>query len=420
MKGGLPAAPGVYVMKDASGKILYIGKATSLKTRVASYFSRPADARIAKMVGRIAGIEYLETPTAVEALILEARLIKKHQPPFNVMEKDDKSFVHLAFTRETYPRPVLIRGHELARLPKRHFLRTFGPFNSTASVQAALDTLRRSFPWSRCRPPSAGARSAPRPCFYRHLGLCPGVCTGDIAPADYRRIVSQLMRFFAGGRRSVTRDLEKAMRSAAEAQRFEEAAGIRNRLRALEHIQDIAVLKREDAALDEFIDVFGRIEGYDISNISGRDAVGSMAVFVDGRPRRSEYRRFLIKSVTGTNDTAMLEEVLNRRFARSSGAGREKGGRSWPLPDLVLVDGGAGQVNAARRVLKRHGLRLPVVGMAKGPDRKRDELIFDKGDYELSRLTAAFKPLLQRLRDEAHRSAVSYHRRRRALRYRPS
>jgi excinuclease ABC subunit C len=222
------------------------------------------------------------------------------------------------------------------------------------------------------------------------------------------------MAFFGGRRRSIVRGLEMTMRAAAKVQRYEEAAAARNRLRALEHVQDIAVLKDENAALDEFINVFGRIEGYDISNISGTDAVGSLAVFIDGRPKKSEYRRFRIKTVAGANDTAMIAEVLGRRFARSTG----RTGRRWPLPDLILVDGGTGQLNAARRILGRYRSAIPLVGLAKGPDRKRDELVYDKSDHELARLASAFKPLLQHLRDEAHRFAISYHRQRRSLRYR--
>ncbi len=409
--GSLPPSPGVYLMKDANGRLLYIGKATSLRTRVSSYFVRPADERIARMVSRIGRIDYIETPTAIEALILEAKLIKKRQPPFNVMEKDDKSFIHLAFTREDYPKPVLIRGQELARVPKSRFLKTYGPFRSAYSVQAALDALRPSFPWTLCKPDKG------RPCFYRHLGLCPGVCTGEITPAAYQRIIRQLMRFFEGGRRGIIRDLERQMKRAVAAERFEEAAALRDRLRSLGHIQDIAVLKREDVKLEEFIDLFGRIEGYDISNISGQDAVGSQVVFVDGRPRKSEYRRYLIKTVEGSNDTAMMAEVLSRRFAGYGPAILGRGTDRWPLPDLILIDGGAGQVNAARRVLESRGLHIPLVGMAKGLDRKKDELVYDKGDYELARLVAAFRPLLQHLRDEAHRFAIAYHRRRRSRRF---
>lgn len=179
--GELPPRPGVYFMKTAKGELLYIGKATSLRSRVSSYFTRPADQRIANMVTKIGRIEYEETPTAVEALILESALIKKHQPPYNVDSKDDKSMIHLAFTKEDYPRPVLIRGFELARTPKGQFLKVFGPFKSAASVEAALDALRKSFPWTVCRP------GQKRPCFYRHLGTCPGVCTGEISSADYMR-----------------------------------------------------------------------------------------------------------------------------------------------------------------------------------------------------------------------------------------
>lgn len=405
--GELPPRPGVYFMKDPAGVLLYIGKATSLRTRVSSYFSRPQDPRIAAMVERIGRIDWRETPTAVEALVLESKLIKKHQPPYNVMEKDDRSMVHLAFTREPYPRPVLIRGHELARTPKRQFLKVFGPFRSAASVQAALDALRKPFPWSVCRP------GRNRPCFYRHLGLCPGVCTGEISPAEYRRIVRDLMRYFDGRRSAVVGELQKRMEEASAREDYESAARLRDRLFALDHIRDVAVLKKDDAALEQFIDVFGRIEGYDVSNIGGQDAVGSMVVFVDGRPRKRDYRKFSIDEIRGPNDVAMMKAMLRRRFARAAGTDAER----WALPDLVLIDGGAGQLNAARSVFDEQGLDIPLVGIAKGFDRKQDELVYDRKDVELARLVRAFKPLLQQVRDEAHRFAVSYHKKRRAGRF---
>jgi len=414
--GELPAVPGVYLMKGERGRLLYVGKATSLRARVSSYFVRPADARIAKMVTLIRRIDYLPTPTTIEALVLESRLIKKYQPPYNILEKDDKSYIHLAFTREPFPRPVLIRGHELARMPKRQFLRVFGPFDSASDVRAALDALRRAFPWTLCRP------GAKRPCFYRHLGSCPGVCTGEITSRDYRRIIRQLFLFFDGRRKLVLAGLERTMRAASAAENYEEAAALRDRLRQLNRIQDIAVLRRRDAGLDQFIDVFGRIEGYDISNIGGRQAVGSLVVFEDGRPRKSEYRRFIVRTERDAGDVAMLEEVLERRFRHAPprrGGGATAASGRWPLPDLVLVDGGAAQVAAARRVLKSFHLELPVIGLAKGPDRKRDELVYDRGDHELARLAAAVRPLFQRVRDEAHRFAVAFHRRRRAKDFLP-
>jgi len=431
----LPPRPGVYFMKDAAGKIMYVGKATSLRTRVSSYFVRPADARIADMVKKIRAIDWEETPTAVEALILESKYIKKLQPPYNVREKDDKSRIHLAFTREEYPRPVLIREYELVRMPKRQFLKTFGPFGSAGAVQAALDALRKAFPWTTCRPGSG------RPCFYVHIGQCPGVCTGSISSRDYKVIIRGLMRYFDGKRGEALRALKRNMKAAADRSDFETAAAYRDRLWALEHVRDMAVMKRDDADLKQFIDVFGRVEGYDISNISGQDAVGSMVVFEDGRSKKSEYRKFKIKTVVGSNDTAMLEEVLRRRFGHGEGekglpctrAKRAVQGRrfghlkkrdsatarqleSWSLPDLILVDGGKGQLNVAKKVLEGYDLHIPLVGIAKGFDRKQDELVYDKSDIELSRLIRTFKPLLQQVRDEAHRFAVSYHRKRRILR----
>lgn len=401
----LPANPGVYFMKDADGKLLYIGKATSLRSRVGSYFVRPADERIALMVTKIRRIDYEETPTAVEALMLEAKLIKKHQPPYNVMEKDDKSFIHLVFTREPFPQPVLIRAYELARMPKNQFLKVYGPFKSPASVRAALDALRKSFPWTTCRP------GRKRPCFYRHLGLCPGVCTGEVTSAQYKKIIRRLMRFFEGGRVAVRGEMEREMKKAAREERFEDAADLRNRLFALDHVRDVSILKNEDNRLEDFINIFGRVEGYDISNTSGQNAVGSMVVLQDGEPKKSEYRIFGIKDVVGPNDVAMMRETLMRRFARSV---KPESGKAWPLPDLVLIDGGAPQMGVAQEVLAHYKLKIPLVGIAKGPDRKQDELVYDKSDYELSRLVRAFKPLLQRCRDEAHRFAVSWHRKKRA------
>jgi len=414
MEAELPPRPGVYFMKDAAGKIMYVGKATSLRTRVSSYFVRPADERIAQMVKQIRAIDWEETPTAVEALILESKYIKKMQPPYNVRDKDDKSRVHLAFTREDYPRPVLVREHELARMPKKQFLKTFGPFKSAGAVQAALDALRKAFPWSTCKP------NRGRPCFYVHLGQCAGVCTGDISSRDYKVIIRGLMRYFDGQRGEVVRSLKRNMKAAADRDDFETAAQYRDRLWALEHIRDMAIMKKDDAEMSAFVDVFGRIEGYDISNTSGQDAVGSMVVFVDGRPKKSEYKKFKIKTVEGPNDTAMLEEVLARRFARGkAGSSKMKSPSSklqapssnkWPHPDLILIDGGKGQLNVAKRVLETYGLDIPLVGIAKGIDRKQDELVYDKKDNELARLVRAFKPLLQQVRDEAHRFAVAYHR----------
>ena len=406
IKGGvLPPEPGVYFMKTGTGELLYIGKATSLKTRVSSYFSRPQDPRIASMVEKIGRIDYEITPTAIEALMLESRLIKRHQPPYNVMEKDDKSWVRLAFTNEDFPRPALVREHDLARDGDDAYLKTFGPFKSTATVKAALSALRPAFPWSHCRP------DAKRPCFYRPLGLCPGVCTGEISKRDYRRIIRGLMSFFDGKRSRVVRELEKEMKAAASSERFEEAAALRNRLAALGSVRDFSTLKRdemESAGLEGGLAI-GRVEGYDISNISGTDSVGSMVVFENGEPSKAQYRVFHVKSVEGPDDYASLGEVLTRRFRHVPGGE----GEAWPLPALLLIDGGQGQVQVAESVVKAAGLDIPVVGLAKGPDRKQDVPVYRRSRAELVKIVKDNLNLLKRVRDEAHRFAVAAHRKRR-------
>lgn len=410
--GSLPPRPGVYEMRTASGKLLYVGKATSLKSRVSSYFVRPSDARIAKMVTQIGRISYTETPTAAEALFLESRLIKKLQPPYNIREKDDRSSVYLAFTRESYPRPTFVRGHELARMSKRQFLKIFGPFGAAYPVQAALDALRPAFPWTNCRP------GRNRPCFYRHLGRCPGVCTGEITPVAYRKIIGQLLRFFEGGRRTVERDLMRQMRTAAQTENFEVAARLRDRLKALSEVRDLTVISRSvSPVVGAAIDVFGRIEAYDISNTQGQDSVGVMTVLTDGRPRKSAYRKFIIGGVRGADDPASIAETLRRRLAHLPGHDRGSGRDAWSAPDLIVIDGGRAQVAAARRELRAVKLDVPIVGLAKGPDRKQDELVYDHNNHELARLVIAFKSILQLARDEAHRFAVGFHRQRRSRKF---
>src|SRR3989344_3047979 len=216
--------------------------------------------------------------------------------------------------------------------------------------------------------------------------------------------------------------MEREMKAAAANDDFERAAEPRDRVYALRQIRDMAALKKDEAGLGEFIDVFGRIEGYDISNPSGTDAVGSLVVFKDGRPRKSDYRKFIIKTVSGPNDVAMLTEVLRRRLSRlmpkTQNVKRQTKNSRWPRPDLILIDGGTPQLNAAKKVLAEFASDIPLVGIAKGPDRKQDELVYDKSDIELARLVTAFRPLLQRVRDEAHRFAVSFHRSRSGRRLR--
>jgi len=407
----LPDKPGVYLMKDAAGEILYIGKATSLKRRVESYFTRPRDNRIQEMVTKIAAIDYLEQLTAIEALFLEANLIKRHQPYYNVLEKDDKSFSYLVITDEQYPRPFILRATDFDDSSIGAYKAVYGPFKSARAVRASLDIIRKAIPWSTCVP------GQKRHCFYASLKQCPGVCVSEITPHAYAKVIRDLMAFFEGKRADIIKRYRKDMQVASKAQKFEEAAVLRNRLRALEHIRDIAVLAKDDEPSPQPLSheggrgaiedtgLFGRIEGYDISNISGTSATGSMVVFRHGSPLKGLYRKFRIRTVFGPDDYASLREVLQRRFTHKD--------HGWEWPDLILIDGGAGQVNVALEVLAslKTARVIPVIGMVKGPKRDKDELVIPPPFLALRETLEKNKSILIHVRDESHRFAIAYHRR---------
>lgn len=380
----LPDSPGVYIMKGARGKILYIGKAGNVKRRVSSYFLRPHDARIEKMVGEIKKIDFKKTESALEALILEAELIKKYKPPFNIREKDDKSFLYVEITDEEYPRVLLVRGKTK---PEG---RRFGPYTSASSVREALRIIRRIFPYSTH---TAKERGGTKPCFNYQIHLCPGTCIGAVSKQDYKKTIRNIVLLFQGKGMALRRKLEREMRHAALKLRFEEAEKLKRQLFALRHIQDTALMSGSDSQLSKTKNQkLFRIEGYDVSNISGTSAVGAMAVFEGGKPNKNEYRKFRIRSFCEPNDVGMLREVLERRFSH----------REWPIPDMILVDGGKAQVNVAAAVLEDAALKIPIVGIAKGPKRNKNEFI---GNVPVG----VNREDLIRLRDEAHRFAIQYH-----------
>ncbi|MFA5413227.1 MAG: excinuclease ABC subunit UvrC [Patescibacteria group bacterium] len=394
-----PKTPGVYLMKNAAGKIIYVGKATSIHDRVRSYFDRPHDIRIEKLVGEIADINFKKTPTVIEALILEANLIKKYLPKYNVKEKDDRSFLYVAFTKEKFPRIILLRGLELERMTpreKKQISKLFGPYTSASSLRAALGILRRRiFPFRDC------ATLPKRPCLHYHLKQCPAPCADLISAKDYRRLIRHLILFFEGKKEKIIKNLNKEMTLASREEDFEKAARLRNQIFSLEHIQDVAVIKEESKFKnrESGINIFGRIEGYDISNISGTSATGSMVIFEDGKPNKNEYRKFKIKTLDTPNDVGMIREVMTRRLAH----------KEWPQPNLILVDGGWGQINAVREILSEQKIKIPVLGIAKGFDRKQDRLIADPKNLELVRVAELHKDILLQIRDEAHRFAIGYH-----------
>jgi excinuclease ABC subunit C len=418
----LPDGPGVYFYYDVTGKLLYIGKATSLKARVGSYFNKAHEARIEDLVRNIARIEYVETPSVIEALVLEANQIKLYQPPYNVMQRDDKSFLYLCMTNEDWPKPLLYRGFDLERMgiepfsrtlsaaAKQKFLVVYGPYISGRSLRTALDLVRKTIPWSTCTP------GQKKPCFDAQIGKCPGVCSGMITKIEYRKIIKQLMLFFSGKKDQLLRQLMKEMSRAASVKNFEEAARLRNRVFALDHIQDVSLITRSDDEDERkswktvrtarpFIDIDGRLEAYDIAHISGTAKAASMVVFVNGKPVRELYRKFKIKIAAGANDVADMEEVMRRRLARAISTPK-----TWGLPELMIIDGGEGQVARVQQVLDEVGVKVPIVGIAKGFAKKQDRLVYDAENKELQRVALTFKAKLAEVRDEAHRFAGAYHR----------
>ncbi len=396
----LPEVPGVYIMKGADGGVLYVGKAGNLRRRVSSYFERPHDARLSRLVSTISTIDHQETDSALEALILEAELIKQWMPPFNVREKDDKSFLYAEITKEKFPRVMLVRGKDAERG------RRYGPFTSASSARQAMRIVRKIFPWSTHDPEKLGTFH--RPCFDYEVGLCPGTCIGAVTRDEYLKNIDRLKLFFEGKKKNVIRSFEHEMTAASKKLEFEKAERLRRQLFALQHIRDTAFISDTEliapaSAADLAPAGAGaryRIEGYDISNISGTDAVGSMVVFENGKPNKDEYRRFKIRTVFKPNDVGMLTEVLERRFHRHGSGVLPRD--AWRLPDLILIDGGIGQANAAKKVVMRAGLRIPILGIAKGVERKRNDIIgaMPKG---------VTKDVLIRVRNESHRFAIGYH-----------
>ena len=390
--GSLPAAPGVYLMRNRSGVIIYIGKATSLQSRVHSYFVGAHDNKTESLVSEIARIDYQTADSVLEALISESELIKKYQPKYNVKEKSDKSWIYLTFSRDPYPRLELIRGLELSKMDKKKFLYVFGPYQGKKILSSILDIIRKIIPFSTCLP------NQKKSCFYHQLNLCPGVCVGAVTPREYRQTIRKITLIFQNKKPALIRKLTRKMKTLAVSEKYEAAARLRNQIAKLNHIQDVALLQKEEIApAADF--PFSRIECYDVSNISGAAAVGSLVVASSGELDKSQYRKFRVRSLHQISDTGMIEEILTRRFSNN-----------WPYPDLILIDGGLGQVNIVLKVLKKLRLEIPVVGLAKGRDRKGNRLVFAPSSVKLKNNIVKIKPLLILLRDEAHRFAITFHR----------
>ncbi len=437
----LPDGPGVYFFK-AGKRILYIGKATSLRDRVRSYFSTGlGDARssvIVAMIEEAKSISWQKTDSVLEALILEANLIKRHQPKYNTDEKDDKSFNYLVITKEDFPRVLVVRGRELFQkglrkstqdLRSPNIQKIFGPYPQGGSLKEALKIVRKIFPFrDKCTPCGKNkSKGSPwiiqglpldsngcKPCFNRQIGLCPGVCSGEISKKDYARTIRHIKTLFSGKIKTLKRMLGQEMRAEAKAERYENARELNRQISALEHIRDVSLIKDEgivsshkillsansrelaDSGSSVLSNANTRIEAYDVAHTSGTETVAVMTVVNNGEPEKESYRKFKIKTAKN-DDVAALREALSRRLAHDE----------WPLPRVFVADGGTAQLRAATAVLKDAGIIISVVAVVKNEFHKPERLIGD------ARAIEAFGKEILLANQEAHRFAITYHRFRR-------
>ena len=435
-KLNLPDKPGVYFFVKG-GKILYIGKATSLRARVRSYFNPDLYLKrgpiTVEMVAEARGVKWEVTGSVLEALILEASLIKKHQPPYNIKEKDDKSFNYVVITKEELPKVVVVRGRELVNFTSADFssLRppsqssggnlgkfkisrgsSFGPFPSGPQLREAIKIIRRIFPY-------LDEKSKNYLEFYRQINLVPDLSDTKL----YKQNIKNIKLFFSGKKKQILRDLQKEMKVYAKAREFEKASGKKRQIFSLKHINDVALLKNEGAAVHNFsalrpspvrgrggtlgqlgiLNGSTRIEAYDIAHMGGKNMVGVMTVLEGGEPAKNEYRKFKIRTQTDANDTGALREVLERRLMHPE----------WHYPDLIVVDGSTAQINVARKALKKAGIGIPLVSVIKDEHHRPKSI---GGDKILARKYEA-EILLGN--SEAHRFAIAYHKKMRGKNFLP-
>lgn len=417
----LPNAPGCYIYKDEQDHEIYVGKARSLRKRVRQYFDdkRVHDMKTMDLVARIKRIDFVECHSEVEAFLLENRLIKDFQPQFNMRTKSDVSFPVVEVTNEDYPRVIVTRD----RSNKES--KFYGPFVSASWLRIALQILQRVFKYRTC---SMDIKEGDpknryfRPCLEYHIGRCKAPCANLQSSEDYKADLRRLALFLQGKSADVEKDIERDMKLAAKEHRFEDAAGLRDTLRAIRSLSDRGSMKDElepgvlhidpRQGTERLQDVLNlsfeprRIEGIDIAHLQGGETVGSLVSFVDGLPSRERYRRFKIKTVQGVDDFKSIHEVVSRRYGRLL---RE----NQPLPDLILIDGGLGQLHAAQKALQEVSGTTDV-----GTSRpylcslaKKEEIIFSlvhPQGLKLPRRSPALR-VLQYVRDEAHRFSRHYH-----------
>lgn len=439
-----PRTPGVYLFFKKK-EILYVGKAGQLRNRLSSYFRKDTLEKARRLIRESSRIEWRETNSEIEALIREAELIKKHRPKFNVLMRDDKNYFYVGITREGFSKVFIThQPHRAAgakflttnrKLPTAHFI---GPFTGGSELKIALKLLRKIFPYCTCKTPHK------RLCLNAQIDKCPGYCClkregrgwnvesgKKKEKAEYRKNIRNIKAILTGEKKNLVRELKKEMRSAAKKQEFEKAALLRDQMESVENIfQHRLTLERPirsplrrarlQKALGELFETSRKIqraEAYDIADISGTAASGSMVVFVDGRPAKAEYRIFNIRTVAGISDVDMMKEVVARRLRHSE----------WQYPDFMVIDGGKGQLSAALSAVRSSEFKVPsktsstpnskpqtkllIVALAK----REEELYFPNRKFpvRLDSLPSEAQRFFKHIRDEAHRFAVRFHRQRR-------
>jgi len=421
----LPKDPGVYFHKNAAGEIIYVGKAAVLRNRVRQYFqaSRNRDPKTEALVLEIHDTDWIAVESEIDALFLEAEMIRRYMPRYNILLRDDKSNTYVRIDMKSdYPSVTYTRR------PLDDDALYLGPYLSAVSVKRALKYLRKIFPYS------VHTVLPQRGCLQYHLGLCPGPETGTLDSHIYKANLKKLVMYLKGERVRLMGQLEKDMLLAAKSKDFEQATILRNELFALRHLNHQVIFSDKenmdlsrDHALNDLSELLGldkiprRIEGYDISHMSGTDTVASMVVFTNGVSDKGAYRKFKMR-IPGNDDFAHMHEVLERRLS-------EKHAKDWPRPDLFMIDGGKGQLSSALKVLENRQVKLPAIGLAKQFEeiiikkdwpylqlnrKKIEELggtVLENDEFLSVRLphSTHIIKLLQRIRDESHRFAVSYH-----------
>ncbi|MDO8487026.1 MAG: excinuclease ABC subunit UvrC [Candidatus Curtissbacteria bacterium] len=399
----LPEEPGVYKFFDKNGKLIYVGKSVSIKKRAQSYFvGKDLGPKTNKLVQNITSIDYIKVFSEFEALLLESELIRENKPFYNVIAKDDKSPLYIKITSDEIP---LIQTTRKEKPVRGIFLK--GPFPNTKTTREILKMTRRIFPYCVHKNPG-------KPCLYVHLGLCPYPYRDGQTKQEYVSTIVKIKKLLSGKSKSLLRDLVHGMKDLSKLQKYEDAAAAKKQIENLQYLMTTYHTPREFMEQPTLVDDLTltrlkdfqralnlpklpkRIECYDISNISGTDATGSMVVMTNGKIDKGEYRRFKIKFSSTPNDYEMMREVLARRIKNN-----------WPKPDVMIIDGGRGQLNAVLSILNKYKYQTTVISLA-----KRLEEIYTSGKIRPISLPkeSPARQLAQEIRDEAHRFAITYHR----------